>query len=153
MNNNFEQLGGFESIAFFLIAETSNWPIVLNDETAGLIVHSDSFLDDFGVITDGSIDVNIIPKQSAEGTVYPIEVLFTFLNRTQALENYLDQYQNKPVVVIATLNTGLKKIYGTPLEPLFLNYKIDEGKKAEDPGVISVSIKGETRNRPVFYNV
>lgn len=153
MSKDYEQLGGFDTVEFFLLSETANWPIVVNDQTAAQITHIQSLLDTVGVIADGSIDVNISPKQSAEGTIYPTDVVFSFSNRTEALENYLDQYQNKPVVVIAKLNTGIKKLYGTKDEPLILNYKIDDGKKPEDMGVISVSIKGETRNRPVFYNV
>lgn len=153
MNTDFEQLGGFDTVEFYLLSETANWPIVVNDQTAAQVTHVQSLLDNYGVIATDTIDVNITPKQSAEGTIYPTDVVFTFSNRTEALENYLDSYQNKPVVVIATLNTGIKKLYGTKEEPLILNYKIDEGKKAEDLGIISVSIKGETRNRPVFYNV
>lgn len=153
MNNDFEQLGGFDTVEFFLLSETANWPIVVNDQTAAQITHMPSILDTVGVIADSTIDVNINPKQSAEGTIYPIDIVFQFSNRTEVLENYLDRYQNKPVVAIATLNTGIKKLYGTNEEPLILNYKIDEGKKPEDLGIISVSIKGETRNRPVFYNV
>lgn len=153
MNTDFEQLGGFDTVQFFLLSETANWPIVVNDQTASQVTHVASLLDNYGVIANDTIDVNITPKQSAEGTIYPTDVVFVFSNRTEALENYLDRYQNKPVVVIAKLNTGVKKLYGTKEEPLILNYKIDEGKKAEDLGIISVSIKGETRNRPVFYNV
>jgi hypothetical protein len=153
MNTDFEQLGGFDTVEFYLLSETANWPIIVNDQTAAQVTHVQSLLDNYGVIANDTIDVNITPKQSAEGTIYPTDVVFVFANRTEALENYLDNYQNKPVVVIAKLNTGVKKLYGTNEEPLILNYKIDEGKKAEDLGIISVSIKGETRNRPVFYNV
>ena len=153
MNTDFEQLGGFDTVEFYLLSETANWPLVVNDQTASQITYLQSLLDNYGVISSDTIDVNINTKQSSEGTIYPIEIVFQFSNRTEALENYLDSYQNKPIIAIATLNTGFKKLYGTNEEPLILNYKIDEGKKPEDLGIISVSIKGETRNRPVFFNV
>lgn len=153
MEKDLEQLGGFKSVEFFLLEETANWPIVINDETASAITHIPSQIDEFGIISDSSIDINNNPKQSADGPIYPNDIAFSFSNRTKELEKYLDRYQNKPVVVFGTLNTGKKKIYGTNETPLIFIYKIDEGTKIEDLGVISVSIKGETRSRPVFYNV
>jgi hypothetical protein len=153
MEADFEQLGGFSKVEFFLLEETDNWPIVLNDETATQITHIVSEINNFGIIAESSIDINISPKQTAEGLPYPTEIIFSFSNRIKELENYLDRYQNKPVVVIAELNTGQKKLYGTNETPLILIYKIDDGKKVEDLGVISVNIKGETRNRAVYYKV
>ena len=151
MNEDLEQLGGFSKIEFFLISQTSNWPIVINDETSSQITHEDSMIDNYGKIADSSIDINITPKQSPEGEIFPIDIVFSFSNRIIELERYLDYYKNKELVVIGYLNTGLKKIYGTNEEPLFLSYKIDEGKKIDDLGIITVNIKGEIRNRPVFY--
>lgn len=149
---DYEQLGGFEKVEFFLLEETDNWPVVINDETSAQITHIESQIEKFGIISDSSIDVNITPKQSADGTIYPTEIVFSFSNRIIELEKYLDFYQNKPVVLIAYLNTGKKKLYGTNECPLTFIYKIDEGKKIEDLGLINVTIKGETRERPVFYN-
>lgn len=151
MDTDFEQLGGFSKIEFFLLEETANWPIVLNDETATQITHNKSLVGNFGKIAESSIDINITPKQSSEGPIYPIDIVFSFSNRIIELEKYLDYYQNEPLVVVGYLNTGLKKLYGTNETPLILTYKVDEGKKIEDLGVITVSIKGETRNRPVYY--
>jgi hypothetical protein len=153
MDTDFEQLGGFKKVEFFLLEETYNWPIVINDETSAQITHDPSRIENYGIIAEESIDVNIPPKQSVEGTIYPTDIVFSFSNRIIELEKYLDYYQNKPVVVIGYLNTGKKKLYGNLMEPLVLSYKIDDGKKVEDLGVITVNIKGETRNRPVYYNV
>lgn len=153
MEKDFEQLGGFSKVEFFLLEETDNWPIVINDETASEITHIASEIDNFGIIAESSIDINAIPKQTADGEIYPTEIIFSFSNRIKELEKYLDRYQNKPVVVIAKLNTGQKKLYGTNESPLILIYKIDDGKKVEDLGVITVNIKGETRNRAVYYMV
>lgn len=153
MNKDLEQLGGFDKLDFFLLDETANWPIVVNDATASQVTHVPSLISNYAILADSSIDVNVVPKQSVDGTIYSIDIVIVFSNRSEALENYLDQYQNKQVVVFGELNTGRKKLYGTNEEPLILNYKIDDGKKVEDLGVISVSIKGETRNRPVYYNV
>ncbi|MBQ0907472.1 hypothetical protein KBJ98_02020 [Flavobacterium sp. F-328] len=153
MDTDFEQLGGFCKVEFFLIEDTSNWPIVLNDETANQIILPECVVEDYGKIIDESIDVNIPPKQAANGTTYPIEIVFNFSNRVLSLEKYLDKYQNKSVVALLTLNTGIKKLYGTNETPLIFNWKIDEGKKIEDAGLIMVSIKGEMRHRPVHYKL
>jgi hypothetical protein len=152
MISDLEQLGGFEKIEFFLLDETDNWPVVVNDETSAEMTHIESQIQNFGTIADSSIDINITPKQSTEGTIYPIEIICSFSNRIIELEKYLDYYQNKEVVVIGYLNTGKKKLYGTNETPLTFIYKIDEGKKIDDLGVITVTIKGDTRERAVFYN-
>lgn len=151
MDTDFEQLGGFKKVEFFLLEETANWPIVVNDETSAQITHNPSRIENYGIIADDSIDVNISAKQSGEGTIYPTEIVFSFSNRIIELEKYLDYYQNKPLVMVGYLNTGLKKLYGTNEEPLILTYKVDDGKKIEDLGLITVNIKGETRKRPVYY--
>lgn len=153
MEKDFEQLGGFSKVEFFLLKETNNWPIVINDETSAQITHIDSRIDNYGIIADSTIDVNVIPKQSGDGTIYQTEIVFSFSNRIIELEKYLDYYQNKELVAVVHLNTGQKKLYGTNENPLVLTWKIDEGKKIEDLGIITVNIKGDTRHRPVYYKV
>jgi hypothetical protein len=149
---DFEQLGGFSDLKFYLSTDVSNWPIVLNDTTSNQLVLNSNNMSNLGVITDSSIEVVDTPKQSAEGIVYPIDISFTFSNRTKALEQFLDSYQNQSVVVFCKLNTGDIKLYGSDQEPLQFLWKVIDGKKAEDLGVVSVSIKGDMRNRPVYYS-
>ena len=153
MTVDLEQLGGFTSLNFFSLPETANWPIVLNDGTAIYVTHTPPTLNYSDFILDESIEILDNPKESSSGLIYPIDINFRILLRNDTLSEYLDTYQNIPLVVIAQLKNGTKKIYGSNLEPLFLVWKNIEGKKVDDLPLLAVSIKGETRTRPVFYNV
>lgn len=149
--NCLEQLPGYAQIDFFLLSETGNWPLVVTDQTSGQITLNPEVVDVEGLIDDESISVQVTPKQTAEGTVWAIDIDFRFITRSESLEQLMEQYCNKPGVVIGKLNHGFQKLYGTNEEPLYMTWRVDEGQKATDNAGTIVSIKGETRDRPVFY--
>ena len=151
MENDQELLGGYEELDFYLLDDTAGWPVVLNDQTSATVTHPSPVLKTLANFTDSGIDVNIAPKEGVDGTVYPIDIVVALSTRNQPLEDYLDSVANRPGIAIAKLNTGARKILGTNEQPLFLKWKIDDGKKIEDLGIITINIKGETRERPVYY--
>jgi hypothetical protein len=146
-----EKLPGFAELNFYLLEETSNWPFVLTDENSAQIVLTPYENDVEALIEPDSIDVNVNPKQSSDGTVQQISIIFRLITRSEALEQLLEQYANKPGVGIGKLNNEFKKIYGTDREPLYMNYEINEGTKVDGTAFTEVRIKGETRKRPVYY--
>lgn len=148
-----EQIPGFAELDFYLLSETSNWPIVVTDLTSAQVILNAETYSIEGTIDDESIEIDTNPKQSAEGMVYPIEASFKFITRSESMEQYLDQYQNKPGILIGKLNSGFRKMYGTNEEPLYLTWKVDEGKKVTDAAGTLINIKGETQQRPVYYTV
>lgn len=148
-----EQLSGFARLDFLLLEETNNWPLVVTDVTSSQIEFKPFRNDVHGTIDPESILVNVNDKNNAEGVIYSIDIKFSFITRSEAIEQLLDQYQNKPGVVIGYLNNEFRKIYGTFDEPLFLNFVSSESQKIDSSGAIQVKIKGETRCRPVFYTV
>jgi len=146
-----EPLGGFSSIDFYLLDEVSNFPTVITDTNARDI-HLMPFENNVqGTIEPDSITVNVTPKQGPEGVVYHIAISFRFITRSEALEQLLEQYQHYPGIVIATLNNDFKKLYGTNLEPLYLIFDVDDSNKIDGMCYTEVRIKGETRQRPVYY--
>lgn len=150
---NCEQLSGFAEIEFFLLEETSNWPIELTDQNSSSVILSPYENDVEGTIDEDSINVDENPKESAEGEIYQINIQFRFITRSESLQQLLDQYKNKPGIAIGKLNSEFQKMYGTNEEPLYLSYRNDDGNKPEGNGAIIVTIKGETRKRPVYYTV
>jgi hypothetical protein len=146
-----EKLPGFAELNFLLLEETSNWPFVTTDENSGQITFTPYVNDVEALIEPDSIDVNVNPKQGPEGTVQQIAISFKLITRSEALEQLLEQYANKPGVAIGKLNNDFKKIYGTNLEPLYMNYEINEGTKVDGTAFTQVTIKGETKKRPVYY--
>lgn len=148
-----EELSGTAEIEFYLLSETSNWPVVVTDLTSGQVEFTPETYSIEGSIDDESIEIDASPKQSAEGMVWPIDISLRFITRSESMEQYLDQYQNKPGIVIAKLNNGFRKMYGTNEEPLFMTWKVDEGKKITDNAGTLINIKGETQQRPAYYTV
>jgi hypothetical protein len=146
-----EKLPGFAEFDFHLIEETGNWPFVVTDENSAQITFSPYENDVEALIEPDSIDVNVNPKQSADGTVQQISIVFRLITRSEALEQLLEQYANKPGVGIGKLNNEFKKLYGTDREPLYMNYEVKEGTKVDGTAFTEVVIKGETRKRPVYY--
>lgn len=145
-----EQLPGAAEVNFYLLSETSNWPVEVTDGTSSEVVFTPEEISIEGSIDDESINIDATPKQTAEGTVYTIDINFRFITRSESIEQLLEQYANQPGIVIAKLNHGFQKMYGTNEEPLYLSWRVDEGQKSTDNAGVIVAIKGETRNRPVF---
>lgn len=148
-----EQLGGFALLDFFLLEETSNWPIVVTDQTSAQVTISPYENNVEALVEPESIKVSVNHKTNAEGSVWQIDIGFRFITRSESLEQLLDQYQNKPGISIGKLNTEFQKMYGTNLEPLYMTFEVDEGTKVDGNSAVEVRIKGETRKRPVFYTV
>lgn len=146
-----EKLPGFAEFDFYLLEETGNWPFVLTDVNSAQITFTPYVNDVEALIEPDSIDVNVNPKQSAEGTVQQISIVFRLITRSEALEQLLEQYANKPGVGIGKLNNEFKKLYGTDREPLYMNYELNEGTKVDGTAFTEVRIKGEIRKRPVYY--
>lgn len=148
-----EQLSGIAEVDFYLLSETSNWPVVVTDLTSSQIVITPEVNNIEGTIDDESIEIEATPKTSAEGTIWPIDISFRFITRSESMEQLGDQYCNKPGIAIAKLNNGFKKMYGTNEEPVYMTFRIDEGKKITDNAGTIINIKGETQQRPVYYTV
>lgn len=146
-----EKLPGFGELDFYLLEETNNWPFVVTDSNSSQIVITPFVNDVEALIEPDSINVDVNPKQGSEGTIQQISISFKIITRSEALEQLLEQYSNKPGVCIGKLNNDFKKLYGTNREPLYMIYEINDGSKPDGTAFTQVNIKGETRKRPVYY--
>ena len=147
-----EQLAGFSGIEFYLLTETSNWPVVVTDTNAGHIILAPETNEVDGDIIEDSISINDKPKYGPEGNIWPIDVQFGYENRHEAMEQLLEQYAGLPGVAIACLQDGNRKLFGTDKEPIYLSWEIAYGEKSEDRAGTFIRIKGEQQQRPVYYN-
>jgi hypothetical protein len=148
---NDEKLPGFAEFELFLLEETSNWPFVVTDGNSKDIVFTPYENDVEAIIDPDSIKVDVNPKQSPEGEIQQIAISFRCITRSEALEQLLEQYANKPCVGKGKLNNDFQKLYGTDQEPLYMNYEVNDGTKVDGDSYTEVRIKGETRKRPVYY--
>ncbi|UOX32407.1 hypothetical protein LXD69_10120 [Flavobacterium sediminilitoris] len=148
-----EILGGFAEIDFYLLTEVSNFPRILTDQNSNQLVFTPEEFSVDASIKPDSISVNVNKKQGASGIIHQITIKMEFFTRSEALEQLLEQYEKLPGIVHAKLNTNFQKIYGSDLEPLYLVYEVNDGKKIDDDAVTTIEIKGETAKRPVFYTV
>lgn len=149
--NSDEKLAGFAELNLFLLEETSSWPFVVTDVNSAQIVFTPYANDVDAMIEPDSISVDVNPKASAEGDLQQIAITFRLITRSEALEQLLEQYANKPAVAIGKLNNEFRKLYGTNLEPLYMTYEVVDGAKVDGSAFTEVKIKGETRQRPVYY--
>jgi hypothetical protein len=146
-----EQLAGVAEINFYLLEETSNWPTILSDSNANQIVFNPDPNSVDATIKPDSISVSDNKTTKNHGISHAITIKMDFLTRSEALEQLLEQYENKPGVVVAKFNNEFQKIYGSNIEPLYFLYQDIPGKKIDEDGITTIEIKGETSNRPVFY--
>lgn len=148
-----EQLSGVAELDFYLLEETSNWPRIVSDANSAQIVFSPSVHSVEASIKPDSISVSVNKSTTASGIVHDISIKMDFLTRSEALEQLLEQYENKPGIVKAKFNNEFQKIYGTNIEPLYLVYEDVPGTKIDGDGATTIEIKGKTAKRPVFYTV
>lgn len=148
-----EQLSGIAELDFYLLSEVSNWPKVLTDQNSSqLVFTNEEFSIDAALMPD-SVVIDVVKNTKPTGIVNSITAKVDFITRSEALEQLLEQYENQPGIVVAKLNNGFKKIYGSNLEPLYMMYEVKDGSKLSLEGITAIEIKGETANRPVYYTV
>lgn len=146
-----EELGGVAELDFFLLSETSNWPIILTDQNSANVTFTPEMVSVAATIKPDSINATVNKKQGPEGVIYQISIKMQFITRSEALEQLLDQYENKPGVVLSKMNNEFQKLYGTDNEPLYMTYEVNEGDKIDSDSATILEIKGETRTRPFYY--
>ena len=115
-----EQLAGFAEADFYLLTETSNWPEVLSDVNAHLVTYTPEVNGVAATLVPDSISSNIKSTKTDKGELFKPLVRFDFITRSEALEQLLEQYKNKPGVLVLKTNDGTKKIVGSNLEPIYL---------------------------------
>lgn len=148
-----EQLGGFAELNFYLLSEVSNFPKILTDQNSSQLVFNPEPSSVAATLKPDSISVNVNKRLTASGIVFQVNIKMQFITRSEALVQLLEQYENLPGIVQAKLNSGFQKIVGSDLEPLYLLFEEEDGKKIDDDAVTSIEIKGETSKRPVFYTL
>ena len=146
-----ESLSGIRSISYYLLEETSNWPTVLSDRSSAQIIFNQEKNSVKGTVDSDSFRDKSKPKQSAAGELFEIDLEYGFITRSEALEQLLEQYSHKPGVAVVLFYDGFKKIYGSNMEPLLLNYRMEHGTTIESKSGTEVLIFGNQRSRPVYY--
>lgn len=148
-----EQLSGVASLDFFLLEEVNNWPEILSDSNSAQLQFNTSVHSVEANIKPDSIVVTDNKTTKNTGIIHQFSAKMEFLTRSEALEQLLEQYENKPGIVLAKFNNEFRKIYGSNEEPLYLVYEDVPGTKVDGEGGTMIEIRGETANRPVFYTV
>lgn len=148
-----EQLAGITRIDFYLLEEISNFPIVLTDQNSTQIVFWPNQSNVVATVDEDSLVDDTTIKDSTAGSIHEINLKYNIITRSQEIENLLDNYKNKPGIAIVTYHSGDRKLFGTDEEPLLLKYNNKPGSNISDKAFIAVTITGETRNRPVYFNV
>lgn len=146
-----EQLAGVATLDFYLLTECDNFPEVLTDVNANEVTYDPEINNVEATIQPDSITTNFNNRVSANGELWQPNLSAKFITISEALEQLLDQYANKPGIAILCLNNGFKKMVGSNLEPLYLNYTTNEGATIDDSNAsTTITITGKMRQRPVY---
>lgn len=148
-----EQLAGVAELQFFLLSETDGWPLVITDDNSSQVEFNQEPVSVEAILKPDSIKVDVNKKPSSSGLMNQISIKMEFLTRSEALEQLLDQYENKPGVCLAKYNSEFQKLFGNNREPLKMTFEVNEGDKIDSDASTIIMIKGETRKRPVYYTV
>ena len=148
-----EQLSGVAELDFYLLSEVSNWPKVLTDQNSSQLIFTPEQFSVDAALKPDSIMIDDNKNTKPTGIVHSITAKMDFITRSEALEQLMEQYENQPGIILAKLNNGFRKIFGSNLEPLYMTYEVKDGSKIALEGFTAIEIKGETAKRPVFYMV
>ncbi|MDM1441900.1 hypothetical protein HX056_00920 [Myroides odoratimimus] len=141
-----EQLSGIETIDFYLLSETSNWPVHLSDRSSAQILFNPEVHNIEATIKENSFKNGTKQK----GDIYEVELTYSMLTRSEALEQLLDQYANTEGIAVVKYYNNFTKVFGSDVEPLLLSFDINDGTSPESESGINILIQGIQRNRPVY---
>lgn len=148
-----EQLPGSSSLDFYLLTECQNFPEVLTDTNASQVTFQTEVNDVQATIQPDSITSNFNSALNIAGQLWTPRLSAKFITRSEALEQLLEQYSNRPGIAILKLNNGFKKMIGSNKQPLYLNYSVTEGANIEDAtAATTIDITGKMRQRPVYID-
>jgi hypothetical protein len=139
-----EQIGGFNNIGVYILAESSGWPIVLTDFNSSdvILAPSGDLID--GLLIPESIKVEEPSKKTADGVIYDNTLSFEFASQSPALDQLLERYKSFGVVAVVCKNYAQKKLYGSDRFPLSLDFEVIHGRRPEDGSLTRVTISGKT---------
>ena len=146
-----EQIGGFNNVSIFTMAECANWPVKLTDHNSDMVTFTPIDTDVMGTILEDSIKVNEKQDRKDPGMLYDVDIEFEFTSQTPAMDQLLDAYRSAPggVVAVVCKYWPQKRLYGSKAYPLFLDYENGNGRKPEDGTATIVKLSGKSAQRSV----
>jgi len=145
-----EQTGGWRSLQIAPIEEILVCPDILTNQNANLVsLNAGPTTIDILPVSE-SINISVLRKRDKAGFQYTIKIVLDFFYQSIALDNFLNDYLNKKVVVIGVTSYGSEKMFGSKLHPLTFNYDLIDGKNIEDPATTQVTISAVISQKPVI---
>ena len=146
-----EQIGGFNNVSIFTMAEVSGWPLKITDHNSNAINFTPVDTDVTGTILEDSIKVTEKQNKKEPGMLFDVDIEFEFTSQTPAMDQLLDKYRASPggVVAVVCKYWPQKRLYGSKTFPLFLEYSNGNGRKPEDGSATIVKLSGKSKQRSV----
>lgn len=145
-----EQTGGWRSLQIAPIEEILVCPDIVTNQNANLVsLYAGPATIDILPVSE-SINISISNKRDKAGFQYTIKIVMDFFYQSIALDNFLNDYLNKKVVVLGVTSYGAEKLFGSKLHPLTFNYELIDGKNFEDPATTQVTISAVIPQKPVI---
>ena len=145
-----EQTGGWRSLQIAPIEEILVCPDILTNQNANLVsLNAGPTTIDILPVSE-SINISVLRKRDKAGFQYTIKIVLDFFYQSIALDNFLNDYLNKKVVVIGVTSYGSEKMFGSKLHPLTFNYDLIDRRNIEDPATTQVTISAVISQKPVI---
>lgn len=148
--SDLEQTGGWRSLQIAPLDEILNCPDILTNANANQVsLNAGPSTIDILPVTE-SIKITAKPSRTKNGFNYNINISCDFYYQSTVLDNFLNEYINKKMVVLGITTYGTEKLYGSKLHPLTFDYEFIDGKNIEEAATCRVLITGKIPQKPVI---
>lgn len=148
MSNYNEQTGGLWSVDIYLSSGVSGWSPVMNDDNSNLLVFP-SVAATLQVEENG-ITIREINNTSTNGSLFNTGLIINTIGLDKGVQSVLDELNHKEVIIKTTDHEGIKKIYGTNLNPLTINVQTQLGQNKEQGQGATITCNGTTLKRAIY---
>lgn len=145
-----ENFGGWSGIEIYATDQVQNCPDYLTNSNSNLVVfEATNDIVDFYPVGD-EISIRENQRKNKIGNSYAINVDVQINNQSAEIEDYLNTYMNKKVLVVGIKMDGKRRLFGSVKFPLEFNYILQNSNEPENPHITSIVINGDIPQRPVY---
>lgn len=143
-----EQSGGLWSIDVYLASSVTGWQPVMNDDNAVLLVFPNESIT--LQIEPDKINLREPVSTNSNGELFNTALSMNTIGLSKEVQQAIDFYNHKDVIVRTTDLEGVKKVYGTHLTPLQFLAQLAPGSTQEQGQGYQISCAGTTLSRGIY---
>lgn len=150
--NNLETSGGWLNIQIASLEELKTCPNIITNENANTIVIQGNETTVNILPIPERFTITVTPRKNKNGTTYSINISLDIPTQSKNLDDYLNAFKNKKVVVLAEDANNNLKMFGSKNHPLDFSYQEINGRKREDISMTKIKVSGNVGQKPVYIS-